>query len=335
MTRVFPPPSATTSAAAILGIHEIRWHRPLLILAVAMAGLAIVATVGLFVDPREVTGLPLWSKPLKFALSTAIYAITLAWLVGQLVRFHRFAQVASTIIAIALAVELVIITGFAIVAETSHFNVSTPVHAIGWAAMAISIAVLWVLSFAIAGLLFLSPLGDPGRSLAIRSGAVIAIIGMGLAFLMTGPTAEQLTDYQGIVGAHTVGAQDGGPGLPLLGWSTVAGDLRVPHFVGMHALQLLPLLALVLELGARRVPLLADAVVRFRLIAIGATAYLALVAVTTWQALAGQSVAQPSGPILVVGIALALLAVAAAGIAVLASPHSTTRSAISPANELG
>ena len=261
-------PPALTSAAH--GLRPVRWHRPLLALAAVMVALAGFTAVAMFVDPREVTGLNVWVKPFKFAVSTAIYSVTLAWLLGQLVRLRRIAWVGGTIAAIALAVELVIITGFAAVADTSHFNVTTPLHATAWATMAFSIVVVWFVTLVVAFALFRNKLGDRARTLAIRSGALLAVLGMGLAFLMTGPQGDQISNYNGIVGAHTVGMPDGGPGLPLLGWSTVAGDLRIPHFVGMHGLQALPIFAIALELLARRAPALIDGVLRFRLVAIAA-----------------------------------------------------------------
>ena len=295
----------------------IRWHRPLLGLAAAMLVLVVVCLVGLLVDPRTLLGVNVWEKPLKFAISTAIYAVTWAWLIGQLERFRRVAWWAGTVIAGLLAIELVIITGAAVAGITSHFNVSTPLAAVLWSVMAASISTLWVATFVVSVILFRNSLGDRARSLAIRAGALIALVGMGLAFLMTGPTAQQLDDWQGIAGAHTVGVADGGPGLPLLGWSTVAGDLRIPHFVGMHALQLIPLALILIELASRRVAVLRSVDVRYRLVAIISATYVAVLAVLTWQALRGQSIVQPDAATLAAALAIAALALAAIAAVVL------------------
>ena len=315
-----------TTARAALGIPDIRWHRPLVLLFFAMVALTVVSAVGLMVDGREVTGLNVWAKPLKFAISTALYAITLAWLIGQLARFRRAADIAGTVSAVALAIELVIIGGFAVVGDTSHFNVSTPLHTTAWSIMAFSIVVVWSMTLLVGIALFRNPLGDPARTVAIRAGVVIAFIGMGLAFLMTGPTADQLADFQGVAGAHTVGMADGGPGLPVLGWSTSSGDLRVPHFVGMHALQLLPIAAILLELLARRVPRLAGPRVRAQLIGIATAGYAALVAIVLWQALIGQSIVAPAGAVLVAaGVTATALVVAVAIVITRAGTNETPR----------
>jgi len=293
---------------------RVEWHRPLLWLAAAMAALAIFATVASLVDHRIVTGTDLWLKPLKFALSVGIYSVTLSWLIGQFsqaARMRRAARLAGTVAVIGLVVEMVIIVGVAATGDTSHFNVSTGFHAALWSAMAISIVVVWVMTFVVSIALFRNPLGDRARTLAIRAGAVLALIGMGLAFLMTGPTAAQLDDYQGIVGAHAVGVPDGGPGLPLLGWSTVAGDLRIPHFFGMHALQVLPFVVILLELLGRRLTVFADARVRLWLTRIAVTTFAATLAVLTLQAISGQSIVRPDGLVLVLGTAIAAASVSA------------------------
>ena len=292
-------------------------HRPLLWLAVGMAALAGVAIVGMVIDPREVLGAPLWAKPLKFALSIGIYALTLSWLIGQLHRMRQLARIAGTVSVIGLVIEMVIIAGAAALGDTSHFNVSTPLHSVLWSVMALSIVVVWLMTLVVGIALFRNPLGDRARTLAIRAGVIIALVGMGLAFLMTAPTAQQLDDFQGIAGAHAVGVADGGPGLFLLGWSTVAGDLRIPHFVGMHALQVLPIVVITLELLSRRIPRLTSAQVRLRLVRVAVVAYAATVAVLTWQSLAGQSIVSPAGPILAAGLTVAAATVVAAMTSVL------------------
>jgi hypothetical protein len=121
---------------------------------------------------------------------------------------------------------------------------------------------------------------------------VLTIVGAATGGMMTRPTAAQLeyvraTHVMTISGAHTVGAPDGGPGLPGTGWSTEHGDVRVPHFVGLHALQALPLLVVLLRRrgwsDARRV----------RVTIVGAGLYAGLFATLLVQALRGQSVLQP------------------------------------------
>ncbi|MFB2557335.1 hypothetical protein [Herbiconiux liangxiaofengii] len=311
------------------------WHRPLMAVAALMVVCSVVCVVGAIVDPRQVTGAEVWLKPLKFSLSILVYSVTWAWLIAQLPegrgRLRRTAHRAGTVIAVALAVEQVAIVGAAAAGVTSHFNVSNGFAATVWGTMAVSITVLYVASFVTTALLFRLRLSTRSLTVAVRAGALIALVGMGLAFLMTGPTAAQLDDYQGIVGAHTVGLADGGPGLPLLGWSTVAGDLRIPHFVGMHALQVIPLVAIALDALGRRGRRLADDRVRLRLVVVTVAAYAATLAVLTAQALAGQSIVRPDAGFAAAGWIVALGTVVAwVGVLVLAGRRSARPPALAP-----
>jgi hypothetical protein len=305
---------------------------PLVWVAAAMLALALPTAALAALDPVAITGTDGWVKPLKFELSIALYAVTLAWLVTRLRRGRRLAGVLGTVAGALLVVEMVIILGAAALGTTSHFNVSTPAHATAFAVMGVSIAAVWLITAVVGVLLWRSPSGDAAFDLSVRAGVVIALAGMAVAFLMTSPTSEQLSDFRGIAGAHTVGAADGGPGLPLLGWSTVAGDLRVPHFVGMHALQALPLLVLALSLAARRWPWAAAVLTprtRLQLVALASAGWAAALGLLTWQALAGQSVVAPAGAVLAVSSATAAVLVAAAVVVLLRA----RRAACSPAAE--
>ena len=270
-------------------------NRPLMALAALMAATAVVTAVLAVVDPVQITGRNGWLKPLKFAISIGVYAVTIAWLLDRLPeRRQRLGRIVAWVITAALVVEMVVIVGAVAAGTTSHFNVSSPLATALWSTMGTAIAAVWLVTLVLAALLWRSP-DDAARQLAVRAGLVIGLAGMAVAFLMTSPTPEQLDSFAGVAGAHAVGVPDDGPGLPLLGWSTTGGDLRVPHFIGMHALQALPLLAFGLEALARRVPALTDPGTRFRVVAAASGGYAVLLVLLTLQALAGLPVTEPLG----------------------------------------
>lgn len=285
------------------------WNRPMLVFSGACAVLAVAATIGLLVDDRVLGGAPLWAKPLKFGVSSAIYGLTWSWLSSLITVRERTVRRASNVIVALLTVELVIIAGQAARGRYSHFNFATIPDAVLFEIMAVSIVVVWCGNLILTLLVLRSDIRDRARKLAIGLGAVISLVGIGLGALMTLPDSAQFAALQAgtgtALGAHTVGAPDGGPGLPLLGWSTTNGDLRIPHFVGMHALQVL----LVWHLIVDRVPRLRPA--RTELTWIAASGFAGLLALLTWQALRGQPLIHPDAwtlgalSVLVAGLAMA------------------------------
>jgi cell shape-determining protein MreD len=108
--------------------------------------------------------------------------------------------------------------------------------------------------------------------------------------------------------------------VPVLGWSTTGGDYRVAHFVGMHALQLIPLAALALTVFARRVPRLRSDTTQVRIVVIISLAYAAGTLLLTLQAAAGQSVVHPSGAVSATVGAILLAAAAATVLALVRRP---------------
>ncbi len=300
-------------------------YRSLLAFSWTMAGLAVVAAVGLIVDDRVLVGAPIWFKPFKFAVSFAAYGLTLAWMLSRHAPPSRTGRWAAHTVVVAGTIEMAIITGQTIRGRRSHFNIETPLDQGLFTTMGLTIAVLWVATLVIAVLLFRAHLGDRAATWAIRLGLLLALAGLLLGGLMVLPTPEQQAAgaLRTLVGAHSVGVPDGGPAMPLTGWNTTGGDLRIPHFVGMHALQGLPLFLYALEALSGRCARLRRERIRLRLVLVAAGWTTGLLALVTWQALRGQALIHPDGATL--GALAALTAATTAGtFAALRRPGSGT-----------
>ena len=262
---------------------------PLTATAILMLVTFVVSLLGIFLDHRIITGVPAWLKPSKFAISTAIYCGTLAWLFRYITVWPRFVRRMGWMIAAVLVLEVAIIDVQATRGVTSHFNVGTPIDADLFIVMGASILVLWLASIGILAALIRQKFQDSAWGWALRLGMLITVVGSATGGFMLRMTQDQTetrraTHSMTTVGGHTVGAPDGGPGLPGLGWSTEHGDLRIPHFFGLHGLQLIPILSWLF--GRRRSSV--------RVFAIAAS-YSAFIAILTWQAMRGQSVVAPDG----------------------------------------
>jgi hypothetical protein len=254
---------------------------------------ALVASVaGLWLDPRTIGGAPAWLKPAKFAISTAIYMFTLAWVFSYLPDWTRLRRLVGRVTAGIMVLEVAIIDTQAWRGVGSHFNVGTPLDAVLFSIMGLAILAQTLASAAVAVALWRQTFADRALGWALRLGLTITIAGALTGGLMTRPTEAQMagvraTGRMPLAGAHTVGAPDGGPGLAGTGWSLEHGDLRVPHFLGLHALQALPILAV--AFARRRW----TESTRVRLVAVASVSYVSLFGLLLWQAIRGQSLVNP------------------------------------------
>ncbi|MGW6280995.1 hypothetical protein [Kribbella sp. NPDC055071] len=276
-----------------------RLHRPLLWVSIALAALVPVTILGALFDDRVLLGHPIWMKPLKFAISLALYCGTLAWMLSLQRRARRVGWWMGTIVAAGIATEMVLIMLQVVFrGRQLHFNMSTPSDAMIHNIMATAIYIVWAAVFVVAVQLLFDRPGDRALRWSIRLALGTTLFGMLLGSLMFRATPAQQAETAATgkelhFGSHSVGVEDGGAGLPITGWSTEGGDLRIGHFLGVHALQAIPLLALGLVLLARRFPALRPEGLRTAFVFVGTASYAALMWLVTWQAQRGESIAHP------------------------------------------
>jgi hypothetical protein len=249
--------------------------------------------------PVEITGVNGWVKPLKFALSSAVYAGSIAWIATLLPTSSRWYTLASWTIAVSLLIETTLITLQVARGTVSHYNISTPLDTTIYSLMATFISMLATANIICLCIVLFHKAIPSIIRIACGWGLGISVVGMVAGVLMTSVNVapSQLRTMQvdqkapASYGAHSVGVDDGGPGLPFVGWSTVAGDLRVGHFVGLHGLQVLPVFASLLISG--RLLRRSTSVQHQQLVQLVGIAYTACTVLLILQAWRGQSVVSP------------------------------------------
>jgi hypothetical protein len=210
--------------------------RPLAYLGLVHWVLFIVLFALAAIDDRQITGLNRWIKPMKFSASVGLYLWTIAWFLGYLKRTPNSVKIVGWSITFCMAVEMICVVTQAARGTISHFNTSPGVDGAVFSLMGILIVLNTLLVMYVLALFCLTHVElAPAYLWGIRLGMLVFLVSSLEGFAMTGQKA------------HTVGQPDGGPGLPVLNWSTQAGDLRVAHFIGLHALQLIPLVGFFLS----------------------------------------------------------------------------------------
>ncbi|MEM9775344.1 MAG: hypothetical protein AAF902_12245 [Chloroflexota bacterium] len=272
-------------------LFENLWKTSPLITGVILAHVLLIGVclVGLGVDDRTLLGEPTWIKPLKFAISGAVYCGTIGWMMTFATKAKWIAKCIAGGNGILMAGEVGIVTLQASRGLRSHYNLSTPLDAALWQTMGMLIMLMWMLNLLFIFYLMFQPMKDFAFKSALIWGVIIGFCGGLTGFAMTEqhtPAQAEILEQGGSLdysGGHTIGAEDGGPGLPFVGWSTTHGDVRPAHFFGLHGLQLIPLLGLFINsrwghLSGRR---------RTVLVFTGSMAYLSFVYVLLQQALNG------------------------------------------------
>jgi len=192
-----------------------------------------VAIICLILMPTEETrilGVNRWLKPFKFYSSVGIMILTIGWLMYYLSDQKKVKR-RSWIIVITMFFENGLIMMQAIRNTTSHFNSTSVFNGIIFNIMGLLIVTFTVIVILICISFFKQKLFSIPMAYVwgIRLGLLFFII-----FSLEGGVMVGLL-------RHTIGAADGGAGLPLVNWSSEHGDLRIAHFLGIHSLQVLPL----------------------------------------------------------------------------------------------
>lgn len=233
--------SETHNAGKSVGPWLATWltcDRALMLVGLGFLLLLLPSGVAAWFDTRTLAGVGVWAKPMKFQFAVGTLLMTLAWFMPYASHAFRHGRARNWLVAAAIATalfEVGYITLQGALGQASHFNESDALHRslyhlMGLGALTLSLCGGWL------GLeIWRNPASGLPRVLhwSIALGLMLSCV-LGVA---SGLTIS-------IMGGPLVGeASASAPRLWLFGWSLGGGDLRVAHFIGVHAMQVLPALA--------------------------------------------------------------------------------------------
>lgn len=250
-------------------INLLNQYKALRLAALTSSMMLVISLVGLVIDDRLLLGENVWLKPMKFGVSIPIFCLTTAWLLSVFPYSERIKKRLDTLLGWSLVLEVPLVMVQAVRGVRSHFNDETIFDGTIFGIMGLliginSIALIWMMATAFRRRL----LTDKSTQLSIQFGFAAMLISLIAGQLMIKNMA------------HAVGVPDGGEGLPITHWSTKGGDWRAVHFLGMHGLQILPLLIFFLKNTIQERPLKAVAW-------ISGVAYLGIIIYIFWRTALG------------------------------------------------
>jgi hypothetical protein len=201
--------------------------------------LLLITLVLMLIDDRLFQGVSLWKKPAKFALSLAVLFGTWTWFAGLLpAAWWRTtpARVLAWLAVVTGAFEMVYIFVMAGLGQASHFNLATPFTSVMYSLMGVGATLLVSVCLWLAIALVRQVPGWRREPFLLS-----VVLGLLVTFVLGGGFGGYLGSHL----SHWVAATptDAG-GLPGFDWARDGGDLRVAHFFGMHAMQVIPAVGL-------------------------------------------------------------------------------------------
>ena len=209
-------------------------------------------------------GATTWRKPIEFGLSGGLTVVTLVWVLSR-VRPNAIAgwTVALTVACFIPETALIALQQWRGV--PSHFNNASSFDSLVFSMMGVFIGIVVVGIAVLTVWVFVSPHADRATTLAIRVGMVFLLIGQVLGGLLL---ANGFASSGPIGNASIVG---------------VAGQLKVPHALALHGLQVMVVLAALLARSRL------DPKARLRAVILCAVGYADLLGTSIAQALGGRA----------------------------------------------